>query len=203
MEKLSRKCSRYSRTPRSQNAAANASTGSAKSAGHVDITRHPLGLLLGIARQSGTGDSDSCRIILSILSASRAVRRALGRELDQGLGFQDHSGSRCVTLLTLYALDPLPATAADLAYHAEVSRASMTDIIKTLEQHRMITREAAGRDRSRPIYLTEPGRQAAVFAVHRFLQLASNLAGDVGSPTGNATIETCEQVECRAAFPGV
>jgi DNA-binding MarR family transcriptional regulator len=152
-----------------------------------------------MARQSGIGDSDSCRIILSILSASRAVRRALGRELDHELGFQDHSGSRCATLLTLYALDPLPATAADLTYHAEVSRASMTDIIKTLELHRMIKREAAGRDRSRPIRLTESGRQAAVFAVHRFLQLANNLAGDVGSPHGNATIETCEQVESRAA----
>lgn len=201
MEKLSRKRSLPLRASRSQETAANASTGSFNAAGHVDITRHPLRLLLGIARQSGIGDSDSCRIILSILSASRAVRRALGRELDHGLGFQDNSGSRCVTLLTLYALDPLPATAADLTYHAEVSRASMTDIIKTLEQHRLITREAAGRDRIKPIHLTELGRQAAVFAVHRFLHLASNLAGDIGSPTGDATVKTCEQVESRAAVP--
>lgn len=152
-----------------------------------------------MARQSGIGDCDSCRIVLSILSASRAVRGALGRELDHGLGFQDISGSRCVTLLTLYALDPLPATAADLAYHAEVSRASMTDILRTLEQRRMITRNAAGRDRLKPIFLTEPGRQAAVIAVHRFLQLASNLAGDISSPRGHATVETCAQVESRAA----
>gem|GEM_PF-4809617 len=77
----------------------------------------------------------------------------------------------------------------------------MTDIVKTLEQHRLITREAAGRDRIKPIHLTELGRKAAVFAVHRFLQLASNLAGDIGSPNGNATVETCEQVESRAAVP--
>lgn len=196
-----RKRSLPPRASKSRNVAANASTGSFNSVGHVGITRHPLRLLLGIARQSGIGDSDSCRIILSILSASRAVRRALGRELDHGLGFQDHSGSRCVTLLALYALDPLPATAADLTYHAEVSRAAMTDIIKTLEQHRLITREAAGRDRLKPIHLTELGRQAAVFAVHRFLQLASNLAGDIGAPNGNVTVETCEQVEGRAAVP--
>ena len=201
MEKPIRKRSRPRRASKPQNAAANASTGSCHSPGHVGLTRHPLRLLLGIARQSGIGDADSCRIILSILSASRAVRRALGCELDHGLGFQDHSGSRCVTLLTLYALDPLPATAADLTYHAEVSRASMADIIKTLEQHRLIAREAAGRDRIKPIHLTELGRQAAVFAVHRFLHLASNLAGDIGAPNGNATVETCEQVESRAAVP--
>ena len=199
METLVRNRTLPSRVSRPRSAEANASKGPVKSARPADITKHPLRLLLGIARQSGIGDSDSCRIILSILSASRAVRRALGRELHHGLGFQDHSGSRCVTLLALYALDPLPATAADLTYHAEVSRASMTDILKTLEHHRLITRVAASRDRDRPIHLTERGRQAAVFAVHRFLQLASNLLGDIGAPNGNATVETCEQVESRAA----
>ena len=199
METLVRKRPLRSRRSGPQDAAANASTGSFNAAGHVEITRHPLRLLLGIARQSGIGDSDSCRIILSILSASRAVRRALGRELDHGLGFQDGSGSRCVTLLTLYALDPLPATAADLTYHAEVSRASMRDIIKTLEQHRLVAREVARRDHLKPIRLTGRGRQAAVFVVHRFLQLASDLAGNIAAPGGNATVETCERVESRAA----
>ncbi len=201
METLVRKRSLPSRESKLRNAAANASQSPINTARSAAITRHPLRLLLGAARQSGIGDPDSCMIILSILSASRAVRRALGRELDHGLGFQDNSGSRCVTLLTLYALDPLPATAADLTYHAEVSRASMTDIIKTLEQHRLIAREAAGRDRIKFVYLTELGRQAAAIAVHRFLQLASNLAGDIGAANGNATIEICEQVESRAAVP--
>ena len=200
MVTLIRKRSLPPRASRSRNAA-NASKGPSNTARHVGITRHPLRLLLGAARQSGIGDPDSCMIILSILSASRAVRHALGRELDHELGFQDNSGSRFATLVTLYALEPLPATAPDLAYHAEVSRASMTDVIETLEKRGLITREAGGRDRIKFVYLTEPGRQAAVFAVHRFLQLASNLAGDIGSPNGNATVETCEQVESRAAVP--
>lgn len=126
---------------------------------------------------------------------------ALSRELDHELGFPDKSGSRFATLVTLYALSPLSVTAADLAYHAEVSRASMTSVIEALEQRGLVMRDAGGRDRITPIHLTELGQQVAVVAVHRFLQLASNLAGDISSPNGKATVQTCEQVESRAAGP--
>lgn len=137
METLVRKRSLPSRVSRSRSADANASNGPVNSARHAGITKHPLRLLLGVARQSGIGDPDSCMIILSILSASRAVRRALSRELEHELGFQDNSGSCFATLVTLYALSPLPATAADLAYHAEVSRGSMTSVIEALESTRL------------------------------------------------------------------
>jgi DNA-binding MarR family transcriptional regulator len=122
---------------------------------------------------------------------------ALSREL----GFPDKSGSRFATLVTLYAFGPLSVTAADLAYHAEVSRASMTSVIEALEQRGLVMRDAGGRDRITPIHLTELGQQVAVLAVHRFLQLASNLAGNIGPPNGKATVQTCEQAESRAAGP--
>jgi len=201
MEKLNRKRSKPSRASQSRSAAAHASPGARDLARPTRIPKHSLRLLLGVARQSGIGDPDSCMTILSILSASHAIRYAMGRELDRELGFQDNSGSRFATLITLYALEPLPATAADLAYHAEVSRGSMTDVLGTLEKRGLITRDAGGRDRIKFVYLTERGRKAAVFAVHRFLQLASNLVGDLSSPYGNATVETCQQVESRAAVP--
>jgi len=198
METLVRKRSLPSRASKSRNAEANAAKGPIHSASPAGITKHPLRLLSGVARQSGIGNPDSCMIILSILSASRAVRRALSRELECELGFQDNSGSCFATLVTLYALSPLPATAADLAYHAEVSRASMADIIEALERRGLVAREAGRRDRITPICLTELGHRAARLAVHRFLQVASNLAGDIGSPNRKTTVSTCEQVESRA-----
>ncbi len=201
METLVRKRSLPSRVSRSRSADANASNGPVNSARHAGITKHPLRLLLGVARQSGIGDPDSCMIILSILSASRAVRRALSRELEHELGFQDNSGSCFATLVTLYALSPLPATAADLAYHAEVSRGSMTSVIEALERRGLVARDAGSRDRITPICLTELGHRAARLAVHRFLDVASNLAGDIGSPNRKTTVSTCEQVESRAGVP--
>jgi DNA-binding MarR family transcriptional regulator len=154
-------------------------------------------LLLAAARQSGIGDPDSCGTILSLLSASRAVRRALGREL----GFQDDSGSRFAALITLYALNPEPVTAADLANHAEVSRSTIMKDIETLERRGLVGWGGGGRDRIAPIHLTEFGHRVAMRAVHRFLQVASDLARDFDSEIRNATVETCRQIERRAAGP--
>lgn len=162
---------------------------------------HPRRLLLGAARQSGIGDPDSCRIILSILYAGRAVRRALRCDLDHRFGFQDSSGAGFATLVTLYALSPLPATAADLAYHTDVSRAAMADIIEALEERGLVMRYSDGRGRMSLVDLTERGQNAAVLAVRRFLEVASDLAGGIVPPIGDAVAGTCEQVESRAADP--
>ena len=167
------------------------STGRIRSVGRAGIDLQPRRLLLAAARQSGIGDPDSCTIVLSLLSAGRSLRRALGREL----GFQDNSGSRFAVLLTLYALDPLPATAADLAYHAEVIRSSISDAIETLEQRGLVAWVPGDRDRIMAVHLTELGRQAAMLAVHRFLRIASELAGGVSPTNRGATVETCRQVE--------
>jgi DNA-binding MarR family transcriptional regulator len=188
------------RVPRSQNAEPNPPQGPTHSTKLAGVVLHPRRLLLGIARQSGIGDPDSCKIILSILSASRAVRHALNREMDHELGFRDNAGYRLATLITLYALSPLPASVADLAYHAEVSRSSMTGLIEALERHGLVERRTAGR-RITQYGLTQPGQEASVRAVHRFLQLASKLAGGIGSPNGNATVKTCEQIESCAEVP--
>jgi|HubBroStandDraft_2_1064218.scaffolds.fasta_scaffold142296_2 DNA-binding MarR family transcriptional regulator len=176
-----------SRVSKSRNTA-TVSKGPINLACHDNIDTHPQRLLLSVARQSGIGDPQSCSIIMSILAAGRAIRRAL-------LGFQDNSGAHFATLLTLYALDPLPATAADLAYHAEVSGSSITEVIEALERRGLIAWDAEGRGQITPIYLTELGHQVAVRAVRSFLQVASTLAGDIGAPNGNATVETCRHIE--------
>jgi DNA-binding MarR family transcriptional regulator len=201
METLIKKRPMPSRGSELRNAAVKEPKNSCNAESPTGFTLHPRRLLLGVAQQSGIGDPESCRIILSIFDASRAVRRALCRDLDYEFGFHDNSGVGFLTLVTLYALSPLPATATDLAYHAEVDRTSMADIINALEQRRLVTRYADGRGRITRIELTDRGQQAAVLAVHRFLKVASTLAGNIGSPDAKSTVEVCEQVESRAAVP--
>jgi len=190
-----RKRSPRPRAPKPPNSAGHSSQRSGPTANEASHYLQPRRLLLAAARQSGTGDPDSCRIVLSILAAGRAIARALGRDL----GFQDNSGSSFATIVTLYALDPLPTTAADLATHAEVRRASMTKVIETLERRGLVAWESGGRDRIAPIRLTELGHQVAQFAVHRFLRVAGDLAGGIGPANRNATVETCQQIQNRAA----
>jgi DNA-binding MarR family transcriptional regulator len=202
METLIRKSPLPSRGSEPGRSGANGHKGPADPTKHAVVTMHPRRLLLGAARQSGIGDPDSCRIILSILYAGRAVRRALRCDLDHEFGFQDSSGAGFATLVTLYALSPLPATAADLAYHAEVGGAAMADIIEALERRGLVVRHADGRDRITLVDLTERGQQAAVLAVRCFLEVASDLARGIGPPIGDAVAETCEQVESRAADTG-
>jgi DNA-binding MarR family transcriptional regulator len=154
--------------------------------------RQPKSLLLGVARQSGIGDPDSCRTILALLSVGRAIRRSLESEL----GPDELSEARFATLVTLYALEPLPATPTDLAYHADVTRSAMTDILDVLERRGWIKRGDPARDRRlTPIHLTELGCRITVIAVHRFLQAGSRLAGNLSLSRRKAIVDGCEQIE--------
>jgi DNA-binding MarR family transcriptional regulator len=152
-------------------------------------------LLFGAARQSGVGDPDSCQTIMAILTASRAIRRRLDREL----GTEELTESRFATLITLYAMAPLAATPGDLAYHAEVSRAAMTDVVDALDKHGWIVRERRGDRRLKPVRISAQGRSVAVRAVHRFLELASVIAGDLCLADRRAAVAICTQVEHHAA----
>ncbi len=154
----------------------------------------PRTFLLNAARQSGIGDPESCRTILLILEASRCIRAALGHEL----GFHGTSGSRFSILLTLYALDPLPSTVADLADQAAISRPSIIDVIETLERRGLIACDTSGRDRNTPILLTELGRQISMRAVQHFLEVASKLAGGVSLRNRTAVAAACTQIQNSA-----
>jgi DNA-binding MarR family transcriptional regulator len=125
---------------------------------HADTAAPHERLLFGAARQSGVGDLDSCRTIMAILTASRAIRRQMDREF----GTEELTESRFATLITLYAMAPLSATPTDLAYHAEVSRAAMTDVVDALDKHGWIVRERRGDRRLKPVRISAQGRNVAV-----------------------------------------
>jgi hypothetical protein len=158
------------------------------------IQTQPQRLLLGVAEHAGIGDPSSCRIILSILLASRAIHRSLKNELFT----ENASETRFGTLVAIYALEPLPATADFLALQAGTSSHAIKHVIDDLEARGLVTWGPQGWDTQTPIQLTELGGQVTVMAVHRFLQVASDLAGAVSASDREVVVRTCTHIEGRA-----
>ena len=161
------------------------------------IQTQPQRLLLGVAEQAGIGDPASCRIILSILLASRAIQRSFKNELFS----ENASETRFGTLVAIYALEPLPATADFLALQAGTSSHAIKQVIDDLEARGLVTWGPRGWDTQTPIQLTELGGQVTVMAVHRFLQVASELAGAVSESDREAVVRACSGIESRAVNP--
>ena len=110
---------------------------------------------------------------LSLSSGRRAIYRSIGREFAEA----DFSEIRFATLVTLYSLEPQPATPDKLALHADVSRTRMNEAIADLECRGLVAWSDITQDRQTPVHLTDLGCQFTGIAVHRFLQVASEAAG--------------------------
>ncbi|HEY0946637.1 MAG TPA: MarR family transcriptional regulator [Opitutaceae bacterium] len=151
-------------------------------------TSLPLQTLVQIARQSGTGNPATCEVFIELLATGRVLRN----EFRRVLAALDLSETKFSALVTLYALDPLPSNAADLAYHAETSRAAMTEILDYLGGHDWIQRERIGQDR-RIIHvrLTEAGRDIAARAIRRILDTASDYTNTLSLPQREALAAAC------------
>ncbi len=157
--------------------------------------RRPERLLVQVATQAGIGDADQCAVVLNLLSAARKVRQVL----DSLVETDALSEAKVATLLTLYALEPVACTPADLAYHAEVSRSNMTDVLDDLQARGWIVRQPRSGDRGcTPVQLTNEGHQATQRTVHRILQVTSLLAADLGPAARRSLFDSCEQLRHRA-----
>jgi hypothetical protein len=125
------------------------------------------------AFQGAFDDSPGARPALSLFSARRAIYSSIGR----GFAEADFSEIRFAALVTLYTLEPQPATPDKLASHADVSRTRMNEAIADLECRGLVAWSDSTDDRQTPVHLTDLGCQFTGIAVHRFLQLASEAAG--------------------------
>jgi len=132
--------------------------------------------LLAVARQRNELDETGCRLVLDLLHTAIALRRRLGAEL----GSEGLTELRFFVLVVLFALDPEPAVAADLAVHTGATRASVTAVLDHLETAGL-TGRARDPDDRRVIYvrLTDAGRRAADRAMANFLRRAGTLARPV------------------------
>ena len=109
---------------------------------------------------------------LRLFSAPRAICRSIGREFAE----EDLSEIRFVTLATLYALEPQPATPDNLALQVDASRTRMNEAIADLECRGLVAWSDITQDRQTPVHLTDLGCQFTGIAVHRLLQIASEAA---------------------------
>lgn len=156
----------------------------------------PLQQLLRIARQSGIAEPLACATSLTLLKTSRAVNHCLHRVL-KPLGLSE---GRFVALVTLHALDPMPASSADLAYHTEISRPAMTGLLDTMEERGWICRKhRTNADRRFScVSLTDAGREVTAFAIECFLKSAAGIAEDLKPTEHNLFNNICVRLQRRS-----
>lgn len=153
-----------------------------------DCLTQPLKMLVRIARQSGLGDPDACTAILAMLSTSRRLHHHFQRVLARF----DLSEVRLTTLVVLYALDPSPSSPADLALHAQVSRATMTDTLETMRLRNWIVRDRTRFDRRVfHIRLTDEGRAIVEQAVSPFLSTVNLCAQALTRAERDTSLRIC------------
>lgn len=163
--------------------ARNTSTPEAVDPLQAGCLSQPLKMLVRIARQSHLGDPDACATVLGLLFTSRLLHQHFQRALAQ----LDLSVVRLTTLVSLYALDPEPSTPADLAFHSQVSRATMTATLESMRLRNWIVRDRAQNDRRvLHIHLTDEGRTLVEQAVRPFLSTV-NLCAQVLTPHERTT----------------
>lgn len=155
----------------------------------------PLQRLICIARQSGIAEASNCAMTLQLLVASRAVRQSVLR-IVKPLGLSE---ARFLTLVTLYVLDPVPSSPADLAYHAEITRSAMTDTLDQMEKQGWVRRKRTESDRRAiHIYLTEPGRKVASVAIRRFLRVTAEISKSLKPTQHKAFTALCRRFQEQA-----
>lgn len=156
----------------------------------------PIQHLLRIARQSGVAEPMACASSLTLLITSRAVNHCLHRVL-KPLGLSE---GRFVALVTLYALDPMPTSSADLAYHTEITRPAMTGLLDTMEERGWIHRKhRVNADRRFScVSLTDSGREVTTFAIQRFLKSAAEISEDLKPTQHKLFDKICAQFRRRS-----
>ncbi len=115
------------------------------------------------------------------------------------MGTAELSEGSLAALVVLYAHEPLPESAADLAYHAEVSQASMARILYSLARRGWVVRNRRGAaGRRSPIHLTAQGQQAAGLIAHRFLIAADQIGTGLSAGQRRTLTDACERLRNHA-----
>lgn len=132
--------------------------------------------LLSVARQRKGLDAGRCRVVFAHLDAAIAVRRALL----QALASHRLTEVQFSALVALFALDPQPVTAGDLATYTGVSRTGLTEAVNRLESAGLLRRSREPADRRIwNVALTDHGRSITDSVLNAYLAAAGALARDV------------------------
>lgn len=164
-------------------------------AGDLPYDSLPLRTLLRAARHRPGGGTSGCELVLGLLHTDRHIRNHFLRLMAER-GLNEY---KFATLVSLFALDPMRPTSADLAFHSEVSRSAMTEILDQLEERRWIVRHRHLEDRRIiQIEITELGRQVTSDAMRAFVDAADALTQGLPSTLREATLDTCSKLYGRS-----
>jgi DNA-binding MarR family transcriptional regulator len=118
------------------------------------------------------------------------------RKLLMTLGLSEY---KFATLVSLFALDPMMPTSADLAYHAAVSRSAMTEILDQMEASQWIIRHRQKSDRRVVlIEITNTGRQLAEQAVNLTLESCEKIAHGMHQSQRRTVMNACSYLARQA-----
>jgi DNA-binding MarR family transcriptional regulator len=172
------------------------SSGANADVANGDFETFPFQQLLRIARQSGLAEPCACASSMTLLKTCRAVHHCLVRTL-KPLGLSE---GRFFALVTLYALDPIPSSSADLAYHTEITRPAMTGLLDKMVKRGWVRRRHRHTEDRRfsRVSLTDKGREVTVFAIYRYLKSAAEISGDLTKAQHLVFDKLCAQLRRRS-----
>jgi DNA-binding MarR family transcriptional regulator len=148
--------------------------------------------VLAAAHQRPGADERRCEVVLEFLSAAITVRAALQREF-AAIGLSE---AKVRALIALFALDPAPLTAGDLAAHAGTTRSGITGIVDELQARGIVRRRRDPHDRRGwVIALTATGREIADVALNRLLTSLGRVARQLPAAGAAALPAYCRRLE--------
>lgn len=141
-------------------------------------TEHPRALvrktLLEIGRRRSARDARACGELFALIEKVLAIRR----HLLEGLARRGLSEAKFCTLTLLVGDAPAPWTPSDLAHHAGVTRATMTEVLDQMVNAGWVTRTLSDEDRRKWVLrLTKKGRNVAEGAIEALMKSARESAG--------------------------
>lgn len=154
--------------------------------------------VLTAARQRNGFDGQRCEMLFRYLDTADVLRSALLRPLNaNGL-----TELQFLILMALYALEPEPASPADLAVYTAVSRAAVTEALAKLEKNQFVTRTRDEQDlRVFHLRLTESGRALADKTLVEYLQVATQLPQQLGADDHESLLATLGRLAQGAEQP--
>jgi len=153
-----------------------------RDAAEADLPDHSHALvrkiLLEIGRRQGARDARACGELFALIERVLSIRRHLLAKL----AARGVSEVKFCALTVLVGSESAASTPSELAHHAGVTRATMTEVLDQMVEAGWISRSRSAGDRRQwVVRLTPAGREIADGAIATLLAAATKLVEKSGS----------------------
>jgi DNA-binding MarR family transcriptional regulator len=160
----------------------------------ANLSARPFQMLVRIAQHSRIGDPQGCAAVFALLETGQQLRthfhEVLARHQLAETGF--------TVLVSLYAVDPAPASVSELANDVRITPEALLPELDSLDAKGWISREtaSAGHDYVL-VQLTDCGRELTEHAVRPFLAAVAR-CGEALTPGQSRTLkQVCTNLRNR------